>query len=150
MAPSRKKSIWLGEPILALLASRQPQDDDNVNVSGAINTAVARYLEIVKRHMPAFTVEEWCAIFDALNGVWMSDSWSPTYICAEVHDTAGLGQKWGIDQAALVCQLQGLTYVEAVAVADVAEQFWASPLQATDDGWRPIIVALVGDKALSE
>lgn len=145
MSPGHKKSIWAGEPIDRLLSTRKGD-----NKSGAINAAVDRYLEVCKRHTPKLSVGEWCAIFDALNGTWMLDAWSPTYIFAEVHDTEGLGDKWGIDQAELVAKLQGMSYAESVAIADATERFWASDLQPGEDGWKAPVVAIVGEKAVEE
>ena len=150
MSPTRKKSIWIGPPLQRLIASRRSHADDAVNVSGAINTAIERYLEIMRRHMPPFTCAEWCAIFDALNGTWLTDAWSPTYIFAEVYDSPGLAQKWHIEQAALVHRLQTLSYAESVAVADAAERFWAANSPPGDDGWRGIVAQIVGEKALAD
>jgi hypothetical protein len=144
MSPSRKKSIWMGEPLERLINSRRRTQDDELNVSGAINTAVDRYLEIVRRHMPTLSLGEWCAIFDALNGCWMLESWSPRYAFAEVADTAGLEEKWGIDQDALTQQLQAFDYATCVAVVDAAERFWASDTQPGDEGWHTVIAPIVG------
>jgi hypothetical protein len=144
MSPSRKKSIWMGEPLERLIASRRRTQDDEVNVSGAINTAVDRYLEILRRSMPTLPLGEWCALFDALNGCWMLESWSPRYAFADVADTPGLGQKWQIDQDALVARLQACDYATCVAVVDAAERFWASEAQPTEEGWRSVIAPIVG------
>lgn len=146
MSPSRKKSIWMGEPLERLINSRRRAQDDEVNVSGAINTAVDRYLEIVRRAMPTLTLGEWCAIFDALNGCWMLESWSPRYAFADVADTPGLGQKWQIDQEALVARLQAMDYAACVAVVDAAERFWATDTTSTEEGWRSVIAPIVGEE----
>jgi hypothetical protein len=134
----------MGEPMERLINSRRRTQDDEVNVSGAINTAIDRYQEIVRRHMPTLAWRQWCAIFDALNGCWMLESWSPRYAYADVADTSGLGEKWQIDQAALVQRLQAMDYAACVAVVDAAERFWASDAQPGADGWEPLVAAVVG------
>lgn len=150
MATARKKSIWIGEPILQLIASRRAHDDDAVNVSGILNRTVERYQQIITAHLPRLRWQEWCAIFDALNGVWINDHWSPRYTALEVQDAEGLGEKWGIDQPALVATLQAMDMATGMAVLDATERFWASEAQPGADGWRGLVAAIVGDKALAD
>ena len=115
-------------------------------VSEAINTVMERYRLVCEHHMPTLPWREWCAIFDALNGVWMLEGWMAAWLHAEVADTVGLGEKWEIDQAGLVRRLQHLSCAEAVAVTDAAERFWGSEGQPGEDGWRPMIAGIVGEE----
>lgn len=82
-----------------------------------------RYYEALKRSLPTFERSEALAIMDVCNGtLW--ESWSVPLLWASVDDSEGLGQKWGIDQPALVARLRQMTYAEALAVVDAAERFW--------------------------
>lgn len=111
--------------------------------------ALHRYLQLCRSDLPVFRVGEWCAIFDALNGCWLHETWSPRYVYAEVGDTLGLGEKWDIDQQALVAQLHGLTYGQCVAVVDAAEQFWQR--EGTEgESWYEEIVPIVGADHISK
>lgn len=113
--------------------------------------AVRRYLLTCVNCLPVLRLGEWCAIFDALNGTWMLDeSWNPRYIGMEVHDSVGLGEKWDIDQAALVATLMDADYGTCLAIADASEQFWADKSQPEDDGWRPLIAQIVGEKHIAK
>ena len=150
MSPSRKKSIWMGEPLERLINSRRRTADEEINVSGAINTAVDRYLEILRRHMPTLRLGEWCALFDNLNGVWFLDTWSPTYTWANVADHEDLGDKWGIDQDALVQTLRSMSYAASVAVVDAAERFWASAAAPDATGWRSAVAPIVGAEHVTD
>lgn len=103
---------------------------------GVASRDLARYYELLRRSLPTFTREEAGAICDACNGtLW--EPWSMSLLWADVADCEGLGEKWGIDQAALVARLRGLTYPELVATADAVERFWTSSgtyaISDTDD-----------------
>ena len=92
----------------------------------AILTRVAdRYDGICRRALPEFSPSEWMAIFDNLNGVALSDRITLTGIPAHVADAPELGDKWSVDHGNLVDQLEGLSFPELVAVADLTERFWA-------------------------
>ena len=115
-----KISIYAGPPIKSLLA-----DDDNR--SGRLNTVAERYSAIVAAHTPAMTEAEWCACCDALNGHYMDAGdglMGVRYAWASVEDCEGLGDKWGVDQSALVARLRALPLADAVALAEVVQRFW--------------------------
>lgn len=115
-----KMSLYAGPPIQALLA-------DDENRSGRLNTVAERYAAIVAAHTPTMTEAEWSACCDALNGHYMDAGdglMGVRYAWASVEDCAGLGDKWGVDQSALVARLRALPLAEAVALAEVVQRFW--------------------------
>lgn len=119
-----KRSIYFGDPVQTLLA-RVGSD----NMSGAINTAVSRYLAIMEDHRPKFTRNEWCAICAMLNGTIIDDTWQRRggrLLALEMEDSAadGLWQTWEIDGPGLVAKLAALTTAESLAVLHVVEVFW--------------------------
>jgi hypothetical protein len=81
------------------------------------------------------------AICDANNGTFW-ESWSFTMLWANVHDTPGLGEKWGIDQAALIAKMQKWSLIQAMAVVDAVERFWIG----CDSESTVFSVGLVGQK----
>lgn len=86
---------------------------------------------IVRDECPAFSVSEWSAICDALHGTRLvaehTDADPARHLWAELADSPELASKWGIDQAALVERLRGLTYAQRCAVVEVANRFWRAP-----------------------
>lgn len=91
-----------------------------------------RYLDLCQDALPTLRLGEWCAICDAMNGIWMHDGWSPRYLWVEISETEGLGEKWGIDQEALVTMLRGASLATTLAIVDVVEQFWSREDWPTD------------------
>ena len=89
-----------------------------------------RYEMIVRDELDRMrlTRNEWCAICDANNGYIIFDeglpdlSWQGCW--ANVADTPGLGEKWGIDQRELVTQLRNMSLASKAAVAEVVTRFW--------------------------
>lgn len=114
-----KRSIYLGEPIKALLEAVGEQ-----NVSGTLNAAVARYLEVCKRNRPNLTKQELLAVASA---VWSTDtqSFDPRRLWANVEDALkfeALAQAVeGFDGPALVAKLQAMDYAQALAVLHEVE-----------------------------
>ncbi|WP_019022937.1 hypothetical protein [Thioalkalivibrio sp. ALE23] len=129
-----KRSIYCSDPIEKLLSQYDPGDDGEPmrSTSGAINTAVDRYLEVVRRSMPAFQLNEWGLIFESLNGVWMQEGAGMIEgsLKLGISDSISLDrldQKWEVEGDALLAKLQALTYCQQVAVIDAAERFWSQP-----------------------
>jgi hypothetical protein len=74
-----------------------------------------------------FVDKELAAILDTLNGHWFAEPWSVGYIAAEVADAIelnGLDQKWELSGPALLHTLQGLSFLESMALADAVERWW--------------------------
>ena len=118
-----KRSVYLGDPIKTLLEAVGEE-----NVSGVLNAAVARYLEVCKRHKPDLSKQEFMAVAGA---VWSTDtqSFDPRRLWANVEDALrfeGLAQTVdGFDGPALVAKLQAMDYAQALAVLHEAESIKA-------------------------
>jgi hypothetical protein len=84
---------------------------------------LGRYYEALNRARPTFSRDEALAIIEVCNGtLW--EPWSIPLLWASVSDAKGLGERWSIDQAALVDRLRALTYIEILAIIDSAERVW--------------------------
>lgn len=135
-------TIYAGGPLLAALADTR-DDEDGGNRSGRLATVCERYRGIISHELATLdlTFREWCAVLDALNGYW-SDAYSLPYIAAEVAEAPELGEKWGIDQAALVGRIAALPLSGKAAIVEAAARFWArsemeTPLAMAAAGIRP-------------
>jgi hypothetical protein len=130
----RRLSIYSGPPIEAALACIA----DEENRSGRLNTICDRYLAMVADELGRLDLskDEWCAIMDANNGVTVfygePAGLMATGIWANVHDSPELGEKWKIDQAALVGKLQRLPRSTLLAVQEACDRFWSRTEQPTD------------------
>ncbi len=116
-----KISIYAGPPIQSVMVGYED------NRSGRLNTVAERYQAIVAAHTPTMSEAEWCAVCDALNGHYVEAGDGLTgirYAWACVEDCDGLGDKWGIDQAALVARLRAMPLADLVAMAEVVQRFW--------------------------
>jgi len=116
-----KMSIYAGP-------STQQAVADAGNVSGRIERIAERYLSIIRHDCPAFTESEWFAICDALSGVLMEGSpdrlrtlWAAV---ADADRFAGLGEKWGVNAAALAERLRAMSMGGLCAIAEVVQRFW--------------------------
>lgn len=127
-----KYTIYAGEPLAKLLTGYQDQR------SGRVNQVAADYLAMVRDVMPELTREEWCAVMDATNGLYVLPGDDATYrfTWAEIADAQGLGEKWGIDQQALATRLRVMGVAELVAVAEASRTFWQHPEADTDVALR--------------
>ncbi len=113
-------SIYAGVPLALVLGGHDE------NRSGRVNEVCDRYLAIVADSQPRWSQAQWSAVCDALNGCWLRDGDSLRFLWAEVADTEGLGQKWGIDQDELVRELREMPMAGKVAVVELVERFWAN------------------------
>lgn len=122
---ARRTTIYL--PIEAELALGAREGD---SMSARIATVALRYDLLWRAAAPALTEAEWCAICDALNGVWLTedtDGAPHAFLWAEIADCEGLGDKWSIDQDALAQRLRSASAPERIAVAEVVRRFWDDP-----------------------
>lgn len=88
---------------------------------------IERYTRALQASIPDFNQPQWSAILDANNPGPMPGD--PTGLIAQglwanVEDSIGLDDKWGIDTADLVQRLQSLSLVEVLAVAEFVRFFW--------------------------
>ena len=123
--PPQRKNVWIGEPIRRLIDTTRPG-----NFSGAVNTAIGRYQDILSRSLPDLSTEEWCLIFDSLNGTWFDELTTANLwlSIADANRHHGLGDKWGVNVEsleALEARLQALSYAECVAIVEMTERFWS-------------------------
>lgn len=130
---SKRLTVRLPEQAMSALGETD-------ELSQRITACLIRYEAICRDLMPRFSRAEWCAIFDANNGA--SDVFAevtgpmPPGVWANVEDANrldGLGEKWGIDAAALVSKLQGLSRAELLAVEEAIARFWSHCDLDTDE-----------------
>ena len=73
------------------------------------------------------SIEKLSLILDACNG-WTMDPEAPRHLWIQVADGIRLKRldtKWPmVDSAGLIRKLQGLTWLESLALADAVERFW--------------------------
>lgn len=120
---SKRLTLYIADESQAVIGPENPA----TSRAGRINSIIQRYGAIIRDAMPEFSQGEWCAIVDANNGSILDDMpQTVAYTWANVHDSPELGDKWGIDQAALVDKLRSLTYAQKCAVAEVIAGFWNS------------------------
>ncbi len=108
------------------------------SLSGRLNQIVARYDDLIKESMPAFSKKEWCAIFDANNGAILSlDDGADmahisTGVWANVADSQGFREKWGVDSTKLAGRLRDLEPAQKIAVIEAIQTFWEHHGEETD------------------
>lgn len=148
---SKRKSIYIGDALQRLLEAHVGDESGFRSTSGIINAVADRYSEVVRRSMPRFTVNEWCLIWDALNGVWMQEpaSLAVSGVPLNVSDSIQLNRydkKWEVDGDALMRKISDLPFCGLLAIVDAAERFWAR------DDWpqdhAEMVSAVVGDGAV--
>ena len=84
-----------------------------------------RYYNLLGRSLATvdLTEAEANALCDANNGtLW--ENWSISLLWANVADTPGLDEKWGIDSNALIGKIRSWSHPQALAVVDAIERFW--------------------------
>jgi hypothetical protein len=112
---------------MAFLADRRPGER-----SASLNNVVRRYVEIVRRMMPTFSLLQWCAMVDCLRGTTF-DVISVGGIPMTLSDEPDLAERWDIDLAMLVRRVRALRFVELVSVVDVIERLGDVDLGSADD-----------------
>lgn len=128
MAKRPQIKVRPGKPLDALLQATGGYNSPTMR----LNAVAERYLAMIETARPSLTDHEWFAICDANNGYGTMEeieatsgyaSWSG--IWQNVADTPELGEKWGIDQEALIRELRGMSEHETIAVAETIQRFWA-------------------------
>jgi len=122
-----------GPPIDAALRATAREGDDSPTLR--LNSIAERYLAMVEDVRPALHRNEWLAICDANNGYGLVEeiqaadgsgsglSWQ--MIWADVADSPELGEKWSVDQDALVRKLRDMSTAQKISVAETIQRFWA-------------------------
>lgn len=101
------------------------------NRSQIINRDLGRLYELYDRAIKEvpLSLDEARLIVDCCNAT-VYDARTATMLWGSVEDACqldGLDEKWGIDGPVLVEKLKGLTQLQALALVDAAERFWALP-----------------------
>lgn len=106
---SRKSSVYFGPPLEALTSSLTDED----SVSGRLNRAAERYLEIVKRHDLKLTDEERTILGNCLSGSW-ADPLLIRHLAIEVADSEYDSKA----AKALIKKLESATFADLVATVE--------------------------------
>ncbi len=136
---SRKISLYIGEPVEAVLAATGRDGEENR--SGRLNMACERYMAMVADEIGRLdlTRAEWCAILEANSGVdLIGGAGQGTMIWANLADSPALAEKWTVDVAALVARLRALPRSTLLALREACDRFWARPEMDTDEALRLI------------
>jgi len=146
----RRINLYIGPRLAQLLEERAGRGR---STSGVVNAVADRYLETVRRYTPRLAVNEWLAIFDALNGVWAGDNaamavQSLPYGVSDFLTLEGAAEKWEVDGPELVEKLEALDWCQRLAVIDAAERFWAR--QDWPSEHHDLVAAVVGKSAINE
>ena len=130
-------SIYPSPSIHELLTAHRKGEGAKVeNLSLLMGTAVARYLETVRRSTPILSGREWCLIFDSLNGGVRDDPFLVPDLAHGISDSISLDhldEKWGVDGAALLNKLQEMAYPQLMVICEQSERFWDTTVQAGPD-----------------
>jgi len=101
-----------------------------LDVSGLIeriNTICERYADIVSSDYAEFTLEEWCAICDSLNGVIIGSADTDVDVYDAIMDAEQdreLGRRWDVDAMALATRLTELSSAQFYSALEVVSRFW--------------------------
>lgn len=111
------------------LTARAGQDAGRTEYSHIASRDLERYYEALRTALCdiPLTGGEAQAICDALHGTLMAPS-TVSVMWAEIDDALRhnrLAAKWQVDGPALIGKLRQLSYVQALAVVDAAERYWA-------------------------
>lgn len=119
MATDRRKSVYMGEPLLALMEGFD-------SLSPRINTVAERYPILARHATPALAEGEWLLLCDILNST-VRDANCARILWAEIEDSAadGAGEKWGVDTQALAARVLAMAEAERVAILEVVDRWWA-------------------------
>lgn len=117
------------------------------NRTATINRHMERYFAMLresrKRLVAQFTDEEIGLLVDLFNGTLFADAFSLAYLAAEVEDAEDEWfPKWGVERAAIVDKLRGLSYADSAALIDAVERWWDRIAQ--DEQPAPTVTEVLG------
>lgn len=99
------------------------------NRTGVLNKHLERYFAMLaesrRRLRQQFSDREIALLVDLFNGTLFADTFSISYLAAEVEDAEDeWSPKWGVDRDALLDKLHGLSYADSAALVDAIERWW--------------------------
>ena len=150
----KRIAIYVGEALLRFLDNHGSEEKLGRSRSALINGMADRYQEVIRRSMPTLSANEWCLIWDALNGIWMGEpaSLSVFSVPMEAADHIklnGADEKWEIDGPALVKRLADMGWPELLAIVDATERFWATDFPE-ETGRYDMVTSIVGQGAVTK
>lgn len=138
MANAKKHSITLYARAADFIRARGEVSPGD-NMSAVINASLERYAAVLaagrRSLLDLLDESEMGLIIDALNNPMFREPSAISVITASIEDAIDMdaaAAKWGVDDAALLEKLQGLTYAEQVALVDAVERWWLSEQQSGD------------------
>jgi len=104
------------------------------NMSEVARRDLTRYYGLLSQELAGVAKQlseaQACAICDVMIGLHVDDQlMAVRYLDAEIEDAAddGLGEKWGVDVAALAKLVKGFTLVQRLALVDAVERWRSIP-----------------------
>jgi hypothetical protein len=129
MATGRPTSIYLEDKVMELLSIRTPSTSSR---SEMMNAIVHRYDHICRANLPSFDRREWLLLVESLNGTLLRThpaSAPTTLLWLLVEDACnivGADRKFGIDRQTFTEKLRAFSDVQAIALFDAVERYWAA------------------------
>lgn len=130
-----RAQIYIGDDMSRVLGPTDRTGD----LQSRLGSILLRYEAAVKAIMPAFSRNEWCAIFDANNGTDIfqeAAELQASGLWANVEDCFGLDDKWQIDTVDLLRRMKSLSLAELLAVREAVTRFWMHCDLPTDDAMQ--------------
>ncbi len=90
-----------------------------LNYSGALSTIAERFDEVVRRHLPGLTAEEWTMVTHSLRNV-MRQPWMVGAV------------EQAIEPPAVADRVASLTFAEKVSLVTTVERYWAAKARGED------------------
>lgn len=110
-------------PLRRLLALKGEE-----NMSSAVNSISARYLEIICHSVPkAFTEQDLCFLFDIFKSPWTPELNGVKGMEEEIGHAIKfdqMDQKWRVDGQHILTKMRRLNYAEKMAIVEMSEAFW--------------------------
>lgn len=107
---SKKSSVYFGAPLEALISSLS----EGASVSGRLNQAAERYLEILRRHGLGLSEEESQILSNCLSGSWI-DPLLIRHLTDKVEDSEFAGTKAA---KTLIGKLRSASFADRVAIVE--------------------------------
>lgn len=128
----QRPTIYVNAKLMDILVARKHAE---VSTSALLERIGDRYGQIIRRYTPAFSKYEWYALLNALRGL---DNYPvanavdalPGHLLTALQHNDSVKQ-WSLDET-LVDRVSAMSWVERLAIIDIAEQFWTASLDSID------------------